>query len=101
MFKKILTLAVAVYAAACFAAVDVNKANAAELDSIKGIGPATSSRILDERKKGNFKDWNDFIQRIKGIGEGNAAKFSAAGLNIDGTVFKTMAPTPATSAVKK
>ena len=68
MLKKILALVAMLYAAACFAAVDVNKAGAAELDGIKGIGPAISTKILDERKKGNFKDWNDFIERVKGVG---------------------------------
>ena len=77
MLKKILAMLAMLYAAATFAAVDVNKATAAELDGIKGIGPAISSKIVDERKKGNFKDWSDFIERVKGVGEGNAAKFSA------------------------
>ena len=38
MLKKILTTLVMLYAAASFAAVDVNKATAAELDGIKTIG---------------------------------------------------------------
>jgi competence protein ComEA len=92
MLKKILVLIAMLYAAACFAAVDVNKATAAELDGIKGIGPAISSKILDERKKSNFKDWTDFIDRVKGIGEGNAAKFSAEGLTVNGDAFKGAAP---------
>ena len=49
------------------AAMDVNQADEAELDSIKGIGPALSGRILAERKKGAFKDWADLMARIKGI----------------------------------
>jgi competence protein ComEA len=91
MLKKILAVAAMLYATACFAAVDVNKANAAELDSIKGIGPATSAKIIDERKKGAFKDWSDFIARVKGVGEGNAAKFSAEGLTVNGAAFKSVA----------
>jgi competence protein ComEA len=88
MWKKILAVLVMLYAAASFAAVDVNKATAAELDSVKGIGPGISSKIVDERKKGSFKDWQDFIDRVKGIGEGNAAKFSAEGLTVNGSSFK-------------
>lgn len=95
MLKKILALVAMLYAAACFAAVDVNKANAAELDSIKGIGPSMSTKILDERKKGNFKDWPDFIDRVKGVGEGNAAKFSTEGLTVNGAAFKGAAAAPA------
>jgi competence protein ComEA len=107
MLKKLLTVLLTLYAAACFAAVDANKANAAELDSIKGIGPSMSTRILDERKKGNFKDWPDFIARIKGLGEGNAAKFSKEGLTVNGAEFKGAAAAkaepakPAASAAKK
>jgi competence protein ComEA len=88
MWKKILAVLAMLYAAASFAAVDVNKATAAELDSVKGIGPGISSKIVDERKKGSFKDWQDFIDRVKGIGEGNAAKFSAEGLTVNGSSFK-------------
>lgn len=95
MLKKILLILAMLYAAASFAAVDVNKASAAELDSVKGIGPAISSRIMDERKKGSFKDWNDFIGRVKGVGEGNASKFSAEGLTVNGAGFKGAAAAPA------
>jgi competence protein ComEA len=88
MWKKILAVLAMLYAVAAFAAVDVNKATAAELDSVKGIGPGISSKIIDERKKGSFKDWNDFIARVKGVGEVNAAKFSAEGLTVNGNSLK-------------
>ncbi|MBA2674081.1 helix-hairpin-helix domain-containing protein [Ramlibacter sp.] len=91
MLKKILAVLAMLYAAACFAAVDVNKASAAELDGVKGIGPSTSKRIMDERKKGDFKDWNDFITRVKGVGQGNAAKFSKEGLTVGGAAFSKTA----------
>ena len=103
MLKKILAIVAMLYATTSFAAVDVNKASSSELDGIKGIGPAISSKILDERKKGNFKDWNDFIERVKGIGEGNGAKFSAEGMTVNGASYKGAAPaaakaTPAVAA---
>ena len=99
MLKKIFTLLVLLYAFASFAAaVDVNKATAAELDSIKGIGPAMSGKILDERKKNNFKDWPDFISRVKGVGEATAAKLSGEGLTVNGTSFKATAPAAAAPA---
>ncbi len=106
MLKKILAVVAMLYAAVAFAAVDVNKGTAADLDGIKGIGPGISTKILDERKKGNFKDWTDFIERVKGVGEGNAAKFSAAGLTVGGAAFKgtvaaPAAAKPAASAAKK
>jgi competence protein ComEA len=99
MFKQVMAGLLALFAAAAFAAVDVNKATAAELDGVKGIGAGISGKILEERKKGNFKDWNDLIERVKGIGEGNAAKFSAEGMTVNGAAFKGVAATPA--AAKK
>jgi competence protein ComEA len=94
MFKRLLAAVLALMAATAFAAVDVNKATAADLDGIKGIGPGISAKILDERKKGNFKDWNDLVERVKGIGEGNAAKFSAEGMTVNGAGFKGAAAAP-------
>jgi competence protein ComEA len=87
MFKKMI-LAVAALVATmsfAFAAVDVNKADQAALDGIKGIGPTMSKAILAERKKGgDFKDWNDFQSRVKGIGDKNSEKLSQAGLTVGG-----------------
>jgi competence protein ComEA len=92
MLKKILALLALLYAAASFAAVDVNKATAAELDSVKGIGPSTSKTIVDERKKhGDFKSWEDFITRTKGIGETKAATLSKEGLTVNGAEYKKAA----------
>lgn len=88
MFKQILALMAFLSALSCYAALDINKASEAELDSIKGIGPGTSSKILLERKKGNFKDWNDFITRVQGIAEVKAANFSGEGVTVNGAVFK-------------
>jgi competence protein ComEA len=87
MFKKVLAFFAAMSLVAAFAAVDVNKASDAELDGIKGIGPATSKQITAERKKGEFKNWDDFITRVKGVGEKNAAKFSAEGLTVGGAAY--------------
>ena len=67
------------------AAVDVNTADQAALDGIAGVGPTTSKAIIDERNKhGNFKDWSDLEHRVKGIGERNAVKLSAAGMLVNG-----------------
>jgi competence protein ComEA len=100
MFKKLLAFFAAMTVAVAFAAVDVNKATPAELDSIKGIGPATTAKIVDERKKGNFKSWEDFIERVKGVSEGNAAKFSAQGLTVGGAGYKGAAAAPAKADAK-
>lgn len=101
MMRKLI-LAVATLVASmsfAFAQVDVNKADAAALDAVKGIGPAKTKAILDERKKGEFKDWADLEQRVKGIGGKNAAKLSAAGLVVNGKSMEG-APAVATPASK-
>jgi len=64
MLKKILALTALLFSLSSFAAVDVNKASAAELDGIKGIGPSLSGKILKERNKGSFKDWPDLMHRV-------------------------------------
>jgi competence protein ComEA len=88
MLKNFLALLLMLCTSLVMAAVDVNKATDAQLDSIKGIGPGTSKMILAERKKGHFKDWPDFIERVKGIGDARAAKLSEAGLTVNGAAYK-------------
>ena len=101
MIKKILAAMLALFAAVAFAAVDVNKATQAELEAVKGIGPAIAGKILDERKKAAFKDWEDMVVRVKGVGEGNAAKFSAEGLTVNGAAFAGAPAKPTTPVAKE
>jgi competence protein ComEA len=81
----------AFFAFAAQAAVDANKAKQAELETVKGIGPGLSSKILDARKAGAFKDWNDLVERVGGVGPGNAARFSQAGQTVNSAAFSTTA----------
>ena len=101
MIKKLM-LAVATLVASmgfAFAQVDVNKADASALDSVKGIGPAMSKTILDARTKGgDFKDWADFQTRVKGVGDKRGAQLSKAGLQINGK-SKDGAPMDANAAM--
>lgn len=100
MFKKISAFVSALLiSAAALAAVDVNKGTAADLDGIKGLGPAKTKLILEERKKGDFKSWDDLISRVKGMGDKSAAKLSTEGLTVGGAAYKTSAPAaPAAAA---
>lgn len=98
MLKKfILTIATMIATMSfALAQVDVNKADQAALDGIKGIGPKTSQSILDERKKGGpFKDWADLQKRVKGIGDKSSDKLSEGGLTVNG-----QSKTNATAAAK-
>jgi competence protein ComEA len=79
-----LTLAALLYLLSFSAlALEINTANEAELDSVRGLGPAATARILDARALGLFKDWADLMQRVKGIKPRTAAKLSDAGLTVN------------------
>lgn len=85
MWKKLLLLVGLLAGMSIALAQEVNKADQATLDGVKGIGPKIAKTIVDERtKNGNFKDWDDFEKRVKGIGDKNAAKMSEAGLTVNG-----------------
>lgn len=103
MFKKLLLAVAALIATMglAFAAVDVNKADQAALDSVKGIGPKLSKTIVDERKKGgDFKDWPDFEKRVKGIGQKNAAALSQNGLTVNGQSLPASSGASTSSSAK-
>jgi competence protein ComEA len=86
MFKKVLlAFALLVSFASAFAQVEVNKADQATLEGIRGVGPKLSKAILDERKKaGEFKDWSDLESRVQGVGDKSAVRLSNAGLTVNG-----------------
>jgi len=101
MFKlKALLFAFAcLVAGAAFGQVEVNTADQAALDGIRGIGPKLSRTILDERKQGGaFKDWGDFEKRVDGVGAKSSDKMSRSGLLVNGQSKPGAAPTPPKSA---
>lgn len=99
LIRKTLALLLSLAATVAMAAVDVNAASEADLDSIKGIGPGTSGKVLEARKTSKFKDWSDLIARVPGIGDKRAAKLSAEGLTVNGAKYQqAVGETPATKA---
>ncbi|HEV8691078.1 MAG TPA: helix-hairpin-helix domain-containing protein [Ideonella sp.] len=100
---RVLVAAMAAFAlglpaAAAERVIDLNLANQAELEMVKGIGPQLSERILAERAKGRFESWPDFIARMKGIGPSHAARLSAAGLRVVGQAYAGSGEEPAEPA---
>ena len=84
-------------------ALELNNASEAELDSLRGIGPPTTRRILAAREQGRFANWGDFLRRVKGLGPHHAQRLSAQGLTVDGQPFAAATPAqpadgPATAA---
>lgn len=58
-----------VFSTSAFAAVDLNTASQAELETVKGIGPAKAKAIIEFRKKsGGFKSVDD-LDKVEGFGK--------------------------------
>lgn len=69
--KKLLMVLIAFFAFSglATAAVNLNSASKAELETVKGIGPQKAEAILDYRKKnGPFKKVDD-LKNVSGFGD--------------------------------
>ena len=69
-------------------ALEINQANPAELDSLKGMGPSLSAKVLKARAEAPFKSWADLMQRVSGVGRAKAKEFSDQGLTVNGQPLK-------------
>lgn len=64
---KILTILVLLFSLA-FSAININKANSAQLQNLNGIGPTKAQEIIKYRKAhGGFKSVDELVN-VKGIG---------------------------------
>ena len=68
-------------------ALEINQANEAELDSIKGMGPAMTRKVLVARADKPFMNWKDLMSRVAGIGKAKAQQISAQGVLVNGQSF--------------
>ena len=57
-----------------------------------------SGKILAARQQGPFKGWPDLLERVSGLGPGNAARLSQNGLTVGGAAY---APAPAAAGAAK
>ena len=58
----------------CVAAqtIELERAREIDLDGLRGLGPATTRMILQERERQPFVDWSDLMRRVPGIGPAKA-----------------------------
>jgi competence protein ComEA len=70
------------------APVDANTASREALQTIRGIGPVTAARIVEERRRQPFRDPQDLARRVKGIGEVKLRKITEAGLTVGGNAVQ-------------
>ena len=63
-------------------ALDVNRADASQLQTLRGIGPNMAQRILTERdRNGPFATLDALRERVRGIGEKTLQSLREAGLS--------------------
>ena len=92
MQRLLLALALALYAGATFAAINLNTATKEELVALPGIGPAKAQAILDYRNShGQFKSIEE-VKDVKGIGAKRFEKLKGE-LTVTGSAAK---PAPRT-----
>lgn len=68
-------------------ALEINTASQAEIETVKGIGPTLSQRLLDERARRPFIDWSDLQRRVPGVGAAAARRWSAQGVTVSGEAY--------------
>ncbi|OZI65666.1 ComEA family DNA-binding protein [Bordetella genomosp. 1] len=63
-------------------AIDVNRADAQQLQTVRGIGPQMAGRIVTERdRNGPFASLEALRERVRGIGEKKLQALRDAGLS--------------------
>lgn len=67
--------------------VDINRASQAELETLRGVGPQLSTRILTAREARPFSDWDDLRRRVTGLGPAQSARLSREGLTVAGAAY--------------
>ena len=68
-------------------ALELNQANEAELDALRGMGPALNRRVRQAREAQPFTAWPDFLRRVSGVGAAQARALAAQGLTVQGRAY--------------
>ena len=69
-------------------ALELKQASEAELDSLRGMGPALNRQVRLARAQHAFTDWADFQARVAGVGPAKARAFSEQGLTVNGQPYR-------------
>jgi competence protein ComEA len=77
--------------------LDINLATEAQLDGVRGIGPALSRLILAHRQDKPFSGWTDLQQRVPGLGARKLKALSDAGLRVNGVDYPSGSPASKTT----
>lgn len=65
-------------------ALEVNEATRAQLEQLNGVGVAMAERILVERDKRPFADWDDLARRVNGMRGARIERLQAQGVTVNG-----------------
>lgn len=68
----------------CALAQEINEATRAQLEQLNGIGVTMADRILLERERRPFADWDDLERRVKGVRGARAQRLRAQGVTVNG-----------------
>jgi competence protein ComEA len=84
-------LALLAFSFSAFAAVNLNTASQAELETLDGVGPVKAQAIVDYRKKnGNFKSVDD-LNKVTGFGDKTVSGLKGK-VNVSGSGSSADAP---------
>ncbi|GMV57103.1 MAG: hypothetical protein AMXMBFR72_02230 [Betaproteobacteria bacterium] len=64
--------------------LEINTATRAELEQLNGVGVAMAERVLNERAKAPFRDWDDLQRRVKGMRGARSERLQGQGVTVNG-----------------
>ncbi|WP_309639737.1 helix-hairpin-helix domain-containing protein [Methylibium sp.] len=97
---RLLVVPLLLAVASIAAALEVNTASQAELESLKGVGTVLSAKLIKARSVQAFTDWSDLMKRVPGVRTATAARLSAGGLTVAGAPYADAAAAAAAVAGK-
>ncbi|MDD3001241.1 MAG: helix-hairpin-helix domain-containing protein [Candidatus Riflebacteria bacterium] len=63
--------------------VYINEAGFDELVKLPGVGSVTASLIMQEREIRKFNDWDDFTNRVRGMGATKVENLKSLGVRLN------------------